>query len=110
MADPGRRGKRGPEPGAERGLPRPRTGESTRREQSADQGPGRYEQPEAQLGGADAIEKTTYVVGEGTEPDTRARGDYVARNAARGGANLGIWIIGAVAALIALVYAIGIFR
>jgi hypothetical protein len=110
MGDPGRRGEQGPDRGAERGLPRPRAGESTRREASADQGAGRYDNPEAQLGGADAVEKTTYVVGDGTEPDARPRGDYAARDAARSGANLGLWVIGGVAALIALVYAIGIFR
>jgi hypothetical protein len=75
----------------------------------ADQGAGRYEHPEAQLGGADAVEKTTYVVGEGTEPDRPQTGDYVARGAAAG-RSVGVWVIGGIAALIALVYAIGIFR
>jgi hypothetical protein len=110
MGGPGWRGERAPHPGGERGLHRPRAGESTRREASADQGAGPYDNPEAQLGGADAVEKTTYVVGDGTEPDARPHGDYAAGDAARGGANLGVWVIGGVAALIALVYAIGIFR
>jgi hypothetical protein len=65
--------------------------------------------PEAAFGGADAVEKTTYVVGEGTEPEARPAGPYVARDAA-GTGSVGIWIIAAVAALIALVYVIGIFR
>src|SRR3712207_4696031 len=107
MADPGRGAERGPDPRAEHASPQP--GGPTRRQPSADQGAGRYAHPEAQLGGADAIEKTTYVVGEGSEPSTRPRGEYVARGAA-GGTNLGVWIIGGIAALIALVYAIGIFR
>ena len=29
----------------------------------------KYRDPEAQLGGADSVEKTTYVVGEGTDPE-----------------------------------------
>jgi hypothetical protein len=102
-------GAGGPDPSAEHAHPRPRAGESTRRQPTADQGADRYAHPEAQLGGADAVEKTTYVVGEGAEPDTRTRGDYIARGAA-GGTNLAVWIIGGLAALIALVYAIGIFR
>jgi hypothetical protein len=66
--------------------------------------------PEADLGGADAVEKTTYVVGDGTEPEARPSGPYVARDAARSGGSLALWAIVSVAALIALVYAIGIFR
>ena len=31
----------------------------------------RYKNPEAALGGADAVEKTTYVTGKGTEPEAR---------------------------------------
>jgi hypothetical protein len=98
-----------PDPRAEHASPRPRGGESTRGEASVDQGTGRYDHPEVQLGGADAVEKTTYVVGEGTEPAAQSHGRYIARNAA-GGMNLGVWIVGGLAALIALVYAIGIFR
>jgi hypothetical protein len=64
---------------------------------------------EAELGGADAVEKTTYVVGEGADPEARPTGPYVARGAAGSGSVAG-WIVGAIAALIALVYAIGIFR
>jgi hypothetical protein len=91
---------------AKRGGP---NGESGRREPSPDQGAGRYTSPEAALGGADAVEKTTYVVGEATEPDARPRTDYVARGAARG-SNVVVWVVGTIAALIALVYAIGVFR
>ncbi|HEV3485432.1 MAG TPA: hypothetical protein VG106_08495 [Vicinamibacterales bacterium] len=99
----------GPDPSAEHAAPQQPAGESSRRQASADQAAGRFEHPEAQLGGADAVEKTTYVVGEGTEPGARPRGDYVARDAS-GGSSLGVWIVGGIAALIALVYAIGIFR
>jgi hypothetical protein len=65
--------------------------------------------PEVAFGGADAVEKTTYVVGEGTDPEARPSGPYVARDAA-GTGSLAIWIIVGIAALIALVYVIGIFR
>jgi hypothetical protein len=33
-----------------------------------------FDNPEAALGGADAVEKTTYVTGRGTEPETRTDG------------------------------------
>ncbi len=108
MSDPVRGAAGGPDPSAEHARPHPRAGESTQRQPSVDQSADRYAHPEAQLGGADAIEKTTYVVGEGSEPANRPSGDVVARGAA-GGTNVGVWIIGGIAALIALVYAIGIF-
>jgi hypothetical protein len=65
--------------------------------------------PDVAFGGADAVEKTTYVVGEGTDPEARPTGPYVARDAA-GAGGVAIWIVGGVAALVALVYVIGIFR
>jgi hypothetical protein len=61
------------------------------------------------LGGADAVEKTTYVTGEGTEPEAQPTGAYIARGTA-GAGNAAVWIVGGIAALIALVYVIGIFR
>jgi hypothetical protein len=71
--------------------------------------PGRrVDSPEVAFGGADAVEKTTYVVGEGTDPEGRPTGPYVARPAADN-RSLTAWVIGAIAALIALVYMIGIF-
>jgi hypothetical protein len=83
-------------------------GETSGRQPSVDRDAGRYDDPETPLGGADAVEKTTYVVGEGTEPRSRPRGEYVAR-VESGGANLAAWVVGGIAALIALVYAIGVF-
>ena len=68
----------------------------------------RHANSEAALGGADGVEKTTYVVGKGAEPEARASGEYRARGAAEG-RNVAVWIVGALAALIALVYAIGVF-
>ena len=108
MTDGGRAGASEPDPRAEHADPRATSSESVRREASADESAGGYKSPEAALGGADAVEKTTYVVGEGTEPGARPHGGYVARGAA-GGSNVIAWIVGGVAALIALVYAIGIF-
>jgi hypothetical protein len=105
----GRESGGGPDPRAEHAQPRPGGGESSRRDPAPDHGAARYAQPEAELGGADNVQKTTYVVGEGTEPAGRPRGDYVARGAG-GGMNVGVWIVGGIAALIALVYVIGIFR
>jgi hypothetical protein len=100
----------GADPRAEQAAPHRKSGEPTQRDFStADQGARRYEQPEAQLGGADAVEKTTYVVGEGTEPDARPTGRYIARGSAGSGSVIA-WVVGAIAALIALVYVIGIFR
>jgi hypothetical protein len=109
MVDPEPGGRRGPERPAEYARNAP-AGESTRREPGPDQSPARYEHPEAQLGGADAVEKTTYVVGEGTEPDRRPRGPYVARGASAGGTNVAVWIVAGIAVLIALVYVAGMFR
>lgn len=70
--------------------------------------PGR--DSERDLGGADAVEKTTYVVGEGTDPAGRPAGRYVAGDAARSGSSVALWVVTGVAALIALVYVIGIVR
>ena len=67
----------------------------------------RYRDSEAQLGGADAVEKTTYVVGSGTDPEARARpGVPSARTPARRSALL--WVVLLVAAAVAVVYLAGI--
>jgi len=71
----------------------------------------RYRNPEAALGGADAVEKTTYVTGRGTEPEARAPDDApIARVPAGKGLNA-TWIVLAfflVAAV--LVYLLGYGR
>ena len=85
-----------------------------------EQGPRKIE-----VGGdADAVQKTTYVVGQGTDPaaadpdrgrggpDGPERGEwggYTATVRAGGGVNVGLWVIAAVALLIALVYGFGLF-
>jgi len=64
---------------------------------------------ETALGGADAVEKTTYVVSEGTNPETlspHGRPPSVGRS----GMTLAGWIAVVIALLIGIAYAIGIFR
>lgn len=74
--------------------------------------------PEAALGGADSVQKTSYGVGTGTEPDGRAEyapvglrkgeGSIVARTSPGGGINPIAWIVGLLAIVIAAVYGFGI--
>src|SRR5918999_4512522 len=54
-------------------------------------GRGKERLPEAELGGADAVEKTTYVVGDGTDPEARPSGPYIARGAATSGPSVTLW-------------------
>jgi hypothetical protein len=70
----------------------------------------RLENPEAALGGADAVEKTSAVVGRGTEPEARrADSTPAAAELPSGrGPNLLAWGVAAIAALIALVYLAGL--
>ena len=70
----------------------------------------RNEYAETALGGADSVEKTSYVTGEGTEPSGAPRASVVARTSTGGGINLAAWVIGAIALLIAVIYMLGIFR
>ncbi len=64
---------------------------------------------ESLLGGADAVEKTTWVVGEGTDPNARTP---AGRPPAVGHMrfNLLLWAIVLIAALVALVYVLGVVR
>jgi hypothetical protein len=64
---------------------------------------------EAQLGGADAVEKTTYVVGKGTDPEARSDGPS-ATVSSRGSPLIVIVIVGALAVLVAIAYLVGIMR
>ena len=70
----------------------------------------RYRNPETALGGADAVEKTTYVTGSGTDPDARKGSGPGARVSAGGGqgATWAILIFFVVAAV--LVYLLGFGR
>lgn len=70
----------------------------------------RYRDSEAALGGADAVEKTTYVEGHGTRPEARVPpGMPTATVPARGGRNPLIWIVVVVVALLVVVYFGGLF-
>ena len=58
-------------------------------------------------GGADAVQKTTYVTGKGTDPDQRTPPGVVARVEPGRGGNPLLWVVVVIAALIAIVYGIG---
>ena len=49
--------------------------------------------PDAALGGADAVEKTTYVTGSGTEPERRGPGTEPARKGNAGTGPSATWAI-----------------
>jgi hypothetical protein len=65
---------------------------------------------ERALGGADSVEKTTWVVGSGTEPESASHGQVTARANSGGGINVGAWVVGLIALAIALVYGAGFLR
>ena len=62
----------------------------------------------AMLGGADAIQKTTYGVGQGTDPAATSDGASTAHPASGTGPNFLAWGIGVVAVLVALAYLVGV--
>ncbi|HEY0969774.1 MAG TPA: hypothetical protein VGE02_02230 [Gemmatimonadales bacterium] len=64
--------------------------------------------PEKVIGDADNVQKTSYVVGHGTDPDAADSRGPSANVRTGGGMNLGVWIVAAVAVLIALVYGLGL--
>ena len=68
-----------------------------------------YGDPEAQQGGADAVEKTTYVVGKGTDPEARNDGPS-ATGTSRGAPLIVIGVVIALMALVGAAYLIGVFR
>ncbi len=61
------------------------------------------------LGGADAVEKTTFVVGDGTDPNARTP---VGRPPGVGHTRFNplLWVIVLIAALVAAVYVLGMAR
>jgi hypothetical protein len=64
---------------------------------------------EAALGGADAVEKTTYVVGNGTDPNAVSPVGEPAEVGRRSVTPI-VWAIVAVLAVVLVVYAFGVFR
>jgi len=65
---------------------------------------------ETALGGADAVEKTSYVTGSGAEPEGKPIAGAATNVPRAGGVSVGAILIGVVALAIALVYAAGLFR
>ena len=71
----------------------------------------RYKNPETALGGADAVEKTTYVTGRGTEPAaSQPPGSPAARVPAGGGQGATWAIIAFLVIAAVLVYLLGFGR
>jgi len=71
----------------------------------------RYKNPEAALGGADAVEKTTYVTGKGTDPSAqKPPGEPSARVKAGAGQGATWAIIAFLAIAAVLVYLLGYGR
>lgn len=73
-------------------------------------GPSGFEDSEVNLGGADAVEKTSYVLGRGTDPEAM-RGDAEALPA-EGGGGIGLmgWVLIAAALAIVLYLGLAVFR
>ena len=71
----------------------------------------RYRNPEAALGGADAVETTTYVTGQGTEPETRHQPGTPSARVPAGAGQGATWaIIGFLGLAAVLVYLLGFGR
>jgi hypothetical protein len=71
----------------------------------------RYKNPETALGGADAVEKTTYVTGQGTDPETVHKAGTPSARVPSGSGHGATWaIIGFLAVMAVLVYLLGFGR
>jgi hypothetical protein len=71
----------------------------------------RYKNPETALGGADSVEKTTYVTGRGTEPEGRTSAESPTARVPSGSGLGTTWtIIGALIVAAVLVYLLGFGR
>jgi len=71
----------------------------------------RYVNPETALGGADAVEKTTYVTGQGGEPETQHKEGTPTARVPSGSGHGATWaIIGFLAIAAVLVYLLGFGR
>ena len=71
----------------------------------------RYRNPESALGGADAVEKTTYVTGKGTDPSAQQPTDAPSARVKAGAGQGTTWAILAFLAIAAvLVYLLGFGR
>jgi len=91
-------------------MPDPRPGEPRPGEHGGQIPQARYRDSEAQLGGADAVEKTTYVTGSGTSPEALKPPGQPAANTPSSGRSPMLWIVVAVVALVVIVFAAASFR
>lgn len=66
-----------------------------------------YWQPEVDLGGADNVQKTTYVRGAGTEPDRSSYGPTATVSSDAGPSTL-IAVLAAIAIVAAIVYLVAV--
>ncbi len=76
-------------------------------------GPSGFDNPQANLGGADAVDKTSYVTGRGTDPDetlSRTERRATPRGVKTGGMSGAGWAAVAVAILIAVFFGFALFR
>ena len=76
-------------------------------------GPSGFDNPQVNLGGADAVDKTPYVAGRGTDPDeTLSRGERRAapRAVETGGMSGAGWAVVVIAVLIAAFFGFAFFR
>jgi hypothetical protein len=77
-------------------------------------GPGGFDNPQANLGGADAVEKTSYVTGRGSEPEAPQGQPETRRQAPRAGKAGGMspagWVLILIAVLVAVYFGFAIFR
>ena len=71
----------------------------------------RYKNSETALGGADAVEKTTYVTGKGTEPESRKADAGPTARVSAGSGQAATWVVLAFLFIgAALVYLLGFGR
>ena len=76
-------------------------------------GPSGFDDPQVNLGGADAVDKTTYVTGRGTNPDDQAPASerrQVPRGVKAGGIGGAGWALVAIAVLVAVFFGFAFFR
>jgi hypothetical protein len=76
-------------------------------------GPSGFDDPQVNLGGADAVDKTSYVTGRGTDPDDTSpetdRGE-APRGVKAGGLGRAGWALIAIAVLVAVFFGFAFFR
>ncbi|MDQ6736499.1 MAG: hypothetical protein M3Z30_02215 [Gemmatimonadota bacterium] len=78
-------------------------------ERTNDHSKPQFMDSETALGGADAVEKTSYVVGKGTDPNALSPHGQPAE-VGRQGVNPVVWGIALVVVLLIVVYAFSMFR